>query len=296
MQRDDEFKDFTLRLFRIPLLGVKPDGKPFSAEFKQGNVISYAKSLMKYRIYNQELHDKIYDLALTMVPTDSLEKEKFLDFLFYCASKEKSPRNYQRLKAALIEHKMFDKIQSKQNVYQMLRAFAYQNDFSRVDLWRRLVECVISMPDDYMTESKTQLLPMFALFMQETEKSEYENNLDVTATRAMIQQMEGDGKFKKDNKSFQSFVALSKAHLFCFHLLTSKEVGYKDVHMEVPILNGLTYADIYIKEIDLAIMVDGPSHYYLDEPRIRAPDLLDRILDQHMDVLRVDYDEFNTHL
>lgn len=68
-------------------------------------------------------------------------------------------------------------------------------------------------------------------------------------------------------------------------MLTSKELGYKDVHIEVPILNHITNADLYIGELDLVVNVDGPTHFYLDEPSIRIPKLLDDFLPKYVDVL-----------
>ena len=86
---------------------------------------------------------------------------------------------------------------------------------------------------------------------------------------------------------------VSKSHRLCYHLLTSKEIGYKDVHMEVPILNGLTYADIYVRDINLVIMVNGPNHYYLDEPTILIKSLMDDYVGNYMDVLKLNYDHFD---
>lgn len=100
--------------------------------------------------------------------------------------------------------------------------------------------------------------------------------------------MEKAAEFEIDSENHQSPVLLSKAHKFCFHLITSKEIGYKDVFMEVPILKGITYADIYIKEIDLVIMVNGPVHYFVDQPTITVPKLIDKFLQRNVDVLYVD--------
>jgi hypothetical protein len=115
--------------------------------------------------------------------------------------------------------------------------------------------------------------------MQETSKPKYVDNKDVLETRAIILEMERSGLFATKTESHQSFVQVSKSHKLVFYLLTSKELGYIDVHMEVPIIKGVTYADIYVKEIDIALMIDGPTHFYLDEQSIRVPDLLDNVLD-----------------
>lgn len=64
---------------------------------------------------------------------------------------------------------------------------------------------------------------------------------------------------------------ISKAHKLAYYLLTSPELGFKHVHMEVPILHGLTYADIYIEDINLALMINGPRHYFRDRPDLRIP-------------------------
>ena len=63
--------------------------------------------------------------------------------------------------------------------------------------------------------------------------------------------------------------------------------------MEVPIIKGLTYADIYVKEIKTALMIDGPNHYYLDKPSIRVPDLLENVLDSFVDVVRLGFNDFD---
>jgi len=47
--------------------------------------------------------------------------------------------------------------------------------------------------------------------------------------------------------------------------------------MEVPLLNGLTSADIYIRDIDLVININGPKHYYRDLPDQLIPSLHSRI-------------------
>ena len=44
--------------------------------------------------------------------------------------------------------------------------------------------------------------------------------------------------------------------------------------MEVPIMNGLTFADIYISSINLVIMIDGPAHFYIDAHHIEIPNLI----------------------
>jgi hypothetical protein len=145
----------------------------------------------------------------------------------------------------------------------------------------------------YMTESKQQLVPVFFAYMHETSKPEYANNQDVQETRALILEMEKAGLFAARTESHQAFVQVSKSHKLVFHLLTSKELGYKDVHMEVPIIKGVTYADIFLREVNLALMIDGPTHYFLDEPTIRIPDLLDNVLDSFVDVVRLGFQDFN---
>jgi hypothetical protein len=100
--------------------------------------------------------------------------------------------------------------------------------------------------------------------MDETSKTKYSDNKLVAETRALILEMEKAGEFAMTSESHVGPVMVSKAHKFCFHLITSKEIGYKDVFMEVPILKGVTYADIYIKEIDLVIMIQGPNLFFSD--------------------------------
>jgi hypothetical protein len=50
--------------------------------------------------------------------------------------------------------------------------------------------------------------------------------------------MERKGAFTEEKNEYQSLVRISKAHRLCYYLLTSKELGFKQVLMEVPILNG----------------------------------------------------------
>ena len=115
--------------------------------------------------------------------------------------------------------------------------------------------------------------------MQETQKPEYKNNEVVKETRELIYQMEQAGMFDREHFIRQKQVKISKAHRLVYYLLTSKELGYKDVHIEVPILNHISNADLYIGELNLVVNVDGPSHFYLDEPYIRIPKLTDRFID-----------------
>lgn len=41
--------------------------------------------------------------------------------------------------------------------------------------------------------------------------------------------------------------------------------------MEVPILDGLAHLDLYIEDVNLAIMFDGPRHFYSDLPDYKIP-------------------------
>jgi hypothetical protein len=54
-------------------------------------------------------------------------------------------------------------------------------------------------------------------------------------------------------------------------------------------LNHITNADLYVRELDLVVNVDGPTHFYLDEPSIRIPNLLDDFVPKYVDVLRLNY-------
>jgi hypothetical protein len=138
MERHRDFVKNTLRLFEIPLLGKNKLGKPFSNEFEANHIVSFAKSLQAYRIYSEPVHDKLFDLALTRVPTEALEREKYLNFLLYCASRHPSSRNYKLMKTALTEQDGFNRITIKQNIFQILRAFALQRDFSDLAMWKQL--------------------------------------------------------------------------------------------------------------------------------------------------------------
>ena len=55
-------------------------------------------------------------------------------------------------------------------------------------------------------------------------------------------------------------MSLSKSHKFMYYLLTSPELGYKQVEVERPYNGG--HADLYIHDIDVAIELDGPNHYF----------------------------------
>ena len=103
--------------------------------------------------------------------------------------------------------------------------------------------------------------------------------------------MEQQGLFVEDQKH-QPFVQISKAHKLAYYLLTSRELGFKHVHMEVPILNGLTYADIYIEDINLALMINGPRHYFRDRPDLRIPLLYDSLINKHVNCLDLSYEIF----
>ena len=45
-----------------------------------------------------------------------------------------------------------------------------------------------------------------------------------------------------------------------YYILTSPELGYKQVEVEKYYHIG--YTDLYIHDIDLAIELDGPNHYF----------------------------------
>jgi hypothetical protein len=60
---------------------------------------------------------------------------------------------------------------------------------------------------------------------------------------------------------------ISRAHKYYFVLLDT--LGYKDIRLEHPIVDGLFYCDIYLPEIDLVIDVHGPYHY-ANDPSIKA--------------------------
>ena len=168
-----------------------------------------------------------------------------------------------------------------------------QNDYRYLDIWAKMVKIVIQFPNaDDTTYHKRNLVTSFAEYMDETSKPKYSDNKLVAETRALILEMEKAGEFVIASESHVGPVALSKAHKFCFHLITSKEIGYKDVFMEVPILKGITYADIYIKEIDLVIMIQGPNHFFSDQQNIMIPKLIDRFLQRNVDVLYVDHKFF----
>ena len=168
-----------------------------------------------------------------------------------------------------------------------------QNDYRYLDIWAKMVKIVIQFPNtDDTTYHKRNLVTSIAEYMDETSKPKYSDNKLVAETRALILEMEKAGEFVIASESHVGPVTLSKAHKFCFHLITSKEIGYKDVFMEVPILKGITYADIYIKEIDLVIMIQGPVHFFSDQPNIMIPKLIDRFLQRNVDVLYVDHKFF----
>ena len=54
---------------------------------------------------------------------------------------------------------------------------------------------------------------------------------------------------------------LSKAVKLCHYLLTSPELGYRNVMIEY-YFEANKSVDFYISEIDLAIELEGPAHFY----------------------------------
>jgi hypothetical protein len=143
MERHRNFTQNTLQLFKIPLLGTNKHGKPISDDIQANHIVSFAKSLSAYRIYNEPLHDKLFDLAESRVPTDAYEREKYLNFLLYSAARHPSNRNYKRMLTIFLKHDGFNRITIKQNVFQILRSFAFQRDYSDLSMWKRLTRNVM---------------------------------------------------------------------------------------------------------------------------------------------------------
>lgn len=54
---------------------------------------------------------------------------------------------------------------------------------------------------------------------------------------------------------------LSKGAKFCHYLLTSPEIGFKKISLE-HYIDANKSVDLYVHDIDLAIEVDGPVHFY----------------------------------
>lgn len=107
MERQRDFNKKTLHLFEIPILGKD------SNSFESNHVVSFAKSLQAYRIFSEPIHDRLFDLAMTRVPAEPLEKEKYLNFLLYCAAKHPSGRNYRKMQTLMSEHDMVNRITNK---------------------------------------------------------------------------------------------------------------------------------------------------------------------------------------
>lgn len=130
--------DHTLELFRIPLFG-REKGGPTNDSIGVKELIILGANLHQFRINDQAIHDRLFDLALSM-ESEVKEKEKFWNFLFYLSAKRHDKANYRRMKDQMYKLNCFDEIQIKQNADQCIRALAFQQDFSDINLWRHLIE------------------------------------------------------------------------------------------------------------------------------------------------------------
>ena len=66
---------------------------------------------------------------------------------------------------------------------------------------------------------------------------------------------------KRDSNLKYQVKKLSKAVKLCHYLLTSPELGYKNVMLEHYFDNNKS-VDFYISDIDLSIELEGPAHFY----------------------------------
>lgn len=113
----DYMKDYTCRLFKYAFFGADRHGKLMANGMEERHIVSFGKSLTEYRIYNQEVHDKYYELAFKMIPKDPIIKEKFIHSLLHYVSQSPHKHNYEKVIAFMIKNKCFDNITRKQNIY-----------------------------------------------------------------------------------------------------------------------------------------------------------------------------------
>ena len=71
-----------------------------------------------------------------------------------------------------------------------------------------------------------------------------------------------------------------------YYLLTSPEIGYREVEFEKPYHLG--YADLYIHDIQLAIELDGPAHFFNNSNKRKHAVQLRR-QERNIEVLRFNY-------
>ena len=95
---------------------------------------------------------------------------------------------------------------------------------------------------------------------------------------------------ERENRTKFQVNKLSKSIKFCHYLLTSPELGYKNVDLEC-YLEANKSVDLYIHDIGLAIEMDGPPHYFSNTGE-RKLSLQDRKTDREIGPLRICYKLF----
>ena len=88
---------------------------------------------------------------------------------------------------------------------------------------------------------------------------------------------------------------LSKAIKLCHYLLTSPELGYKNVQFEYFYETNKS-VDLYIHEIDLAIELDGPAHFFATMEEglpMRRESVQYRKTNREINPLRLNYTMFD---
>ena len=90
-------RDYTCKLFEYAFFGTDKRGRLLANGMEARHIVSFGKSLTEYRIYNQEVHDKYYEIAFRKMPTDPLLKEKYINSLLHYSSQSVHKHNYEKV-------------------------------------------------------------------------------------------------------------------------------------------------------------------------------------------------------
>ena len=71
-ERNENFRRYTIALFEIALFRKDESGNEYAKDMDFRTVMSIIRSLQLFRIYNQKCHDKIYEIALKIIPNEPL--------------------------------------------------------------------------------------------------------------------------------------------------------------------------------------------------------------------------------
>ena len=80
----------------------KVNGEDVCAKITSNQILVFAKSLNEFRICNKELHDRVFDLALTNIPEGPF-RVQYLNYLLYCSSVLPDSRNYELMRQAIFK-------------------------------------------------------------------------------------------------------------------------------------------------------------------------------------------------